>query len=339
MHELRNRADCIVWSWRANSLHCLQLPPSSNVWSCKSNPQVLLSLPKENRCLFNYSHSPFSLAQTHFNISRYLLYHEGKPWQFWQEMLERAGSAPYLMGMLLRVHVISGSGYDSTTQTNLATSSTSASTVSRGVLIKGAVWRKWKCLKMLKPPGASHTQATVSLQGHPWLFPQCRSSLHSLQAFAVTQVPPHLQLQPSDVCIFPRALSIGCKTERPKCEAAAASPVHPVFLTLLSPKVHSTRCHSVRTQVRLSPCYGGNIAWAGSAMNSMQIEAKMICPWSGHSASLLKHNAWDLGFFVINTRFVPLNYFSFLKKPLIQHCIFQSQARKGPWGLPDLWHD
>lgn len=145
MHELRNRADCIVWSWRANSLHCLQLSPSSNVWSCKSNPQVLLSLPEENRCLFNYSHSPFSLAQTHFNISRYLLYHEGKPWRFWQEMLERAGSAPYLMGMLLRVHVISGSGYDSTTQTNLATSSTSASTVSRGVLIKGAVWRKWKC--------------------------------------------------------------------------------------------------------------------------------------------------------------------------------------------------
>lgn len=53
--------------------------------------------------------------------------------------MERAGAAPYLMGMLLRVHVISGSGYDSTTQTNLATSSTSASTVSRGVLIKGAV--------------------------------------------------------------------------------------------------------------------------------------------------------------------------------------------------------
>lgn len=54
----------------------------------------------------------------------------------------RAGAAPYLMGMLLRVHVITGSGYDSTTQTNLATSSTRASTVSRGVLIEGAVWRR-----------------------------------------------------------------------------------------------------------------------------------------------------------------------------------------------------
>lgn len=53
-----------------------------------------------------------------------------------------SGAAPYLMGMLLRVHVISGSGFDSTTQTNLATSSTRASTVSRGVLIKGAVWRR-----------------------------------------------------------------------------------------------------------------------------------------------------------------------------------------------------
>lgn len=48
------------------------------------------------------------------------------------------------MGMLLRVHVISGSGYDSTTHTNLATSSTSASTVSRGVLIKGAAQRRRK---------------------------------------------------------------------------------------------------------------------------------------------------------------------------------------------------
>lgn len=57
-------------------------------------------------------------------------------------------------------------------------------------------------------------------------------------------------------------------------------------------------------------------------MNSMQIEAKMICPWSGHSASLLKHNAWDLGFFVINTGFVPLNYFSFLKKNLLYSTIF-----------------
>lgn len=65
----------------------------------------------------------------------------------------QAKEAPYLMGMLLRVHVISGSGYDSTTHTNLATSSTSASTVSRGVLIKGAAQRERKHENLPVPAG------------------------------------------------------------------------------------------------------------------------------------------------------------------------------------------
>lgn len=81
------------------------------------------------------------------------------------------------MGMLLRVQVISGSGYDSTTQTNLATSSTSASTVSRGVLIKGAARRKrkWENLPLL--PWERHETcqtplagAAASLQGHSMAF-------------------------------------------------------------------------------------------------------------------------------------------------------------------------
>ena len=77
---------------------------------------------------------------------------------------------------------------------------------------------------------------------------------------------------------------------------------------------HSTwhRVASAKTRVRLCPCYRGGIAWTGSAGNSTQIKAKLTCPWIGHSASLLMHNAWDVGFFVINMWFVTLRYLSFL---------------------------
>lgn len=190
------------------------------MWLCKSTPQVLLSLPKEHRSLYNYSHSPSSLPQTHFDVSRDLLYHDRKHWQFWQEMLERAGAAPYLMGMLLRVHVISGSGYDSTTQINLAMSSTSASTVSRGVLIKGAERRKRKWENLPVPPRERHkawqtplAEAAVSLQGHSMAFspalrclahPPCVRCNTGLSAFVAAASCCLLQVLQFPLCSFYR---------------------------------------------------------------------------------------------------------------------------------------
>lgn len=223
---------------------------------------MLLSLPKEHRFLYNYSCSPFSPPQTHSEVSGYLVYHEEKHWLFWQEILEGFRTVPYLMGMPLRVHVISGSGYDSTTQTNLATSSTRASTVSRGVLINGAVWTKRKWENFPVPARERHeacqtplVKACMSLQGHSmafstpqWCFTRslhicCSTSPSTFEAATFCCVLHVLHL--------PCALSIECKTEH---GASPTSPVCPWFLALLSPKVHSTGWHTARTEVRLSPC-------------------------------------------------------------------------------------